>query len=36
MIRADQLYQDIVNDPSYSLDYESAKIAILALSRAER
>ncbi len=33
MIRADQLYQDIVNDPSYSLDYESAKIAILAFEQ---
>ena len=33
MKRADQLYQDIVNDPSYSLDYESAKTAILAFEQ---
>jgi len=31
---ADQLYQDIVNDPAYKLDYESAKKAILAFEQA--
>jgi hypothetical protein len=33
MRQADQLYQDIVNDPGYSLDYESAKAAILAFEQ---
>ena len=33
MIAADQLYQDIVNDPSYSLNYESCKAAILAFEQ---
>ena len=33
MVAADQLYQDIVNDPSYNLDYESTKAAILAFEQ---
>ena len=36
MRHADQLYQDIVNDPSYSLDYESAKLAILSFEQGLR
>lgn len=36
MRNADQLYQDIVNDPGYSLDYENAKIAILAFEQGLR
>ncbi len=36
MKAADQLYQDIVNDPSYKLDYESAKAAILAFEQGLR
>jgi hypothetical protein len=33
---ADQLYRDIVNDPSYNLDYENAKAAILAFEQGLR
>lgn len=36
MKTADQLYQDIVNDPSYNLNYESAKSAIMAFEQGLR